>query len=662
MPVVDPASQQARKTLCFGSFELDVRSGQLSKRGIRIKLQQQPIQVLIYLAERAGQVVTREELQAAIWPSDTFVDFEQGLNRSINKIRAALNDEAINPRFIETLSRKGYRFVAPASTSTGLQSIAAEESPAVALPASPPVKSKLSRGFLWTSAIAALVAVAAAGFLAWNWSNPKSEFYWRALNRFTWLTSEQHKPAGNESAPTTPASSVAVIPFWNEGAGPAFDYLRFALAEDIVTDLTYAPFVSVRPLTSTSKYVSGPRDAQTVSREMKVSYVISGDLLNDGHKLTVTVELIRASDSRLLWRESVSAAPQELMLLHRELAARVQDGLLPALGKSEQITSEIPAPHNQQAYELFMRAVAVPRDPGSNKAAIAYLNESVTHDPDYAPAWVELGWRYYLDAEYSDGGELAYWKSADANTRAQALDPNGTANSVALKTEHGDLQGAFDEAQRLLSRRPDASVSHYQAAYVYRYAGLLDQAAQECDAALTIDPGYFFLRSCSKVFMYKGDYRHAQAFVDLDGSSGWSVRQRMQFALRQKNYAEALSLAAIAVESGYNDSQIVAARLQHSPATKLDTIGTQQEAYAVKESDPEEKYEIAAMLNFAGQSDRAMRILKMAIQKNYCATPQIDVDPLLATLRTRPDFQALRNTAATCQQNFLAGVRANPHR
>jgi tetratricopeptide (TPR) repeat protein len=309
-----------------------------------------------------------------------------------------------------------------------------------------------------------------------------------------------------------------------------------------------------------------------------------------------------------------------------------------------------------------MRAVAVPRDPGSNKAAIAYLNESVTQDPDYAPAWVELGWRYYLDAEYSDGGELAYWKSADANARAQSLDPNGTANSVALKTEHGDLQGAYDEAQRLLSRRPDASVSHYQAAYVYRYAGLLDQAAGECDTALAIDPGYFFLRSCSKVFMYKGNYPRAQVFVDLDGSSGWSVRQKMQFALRQKNYGEALSLAPIAVESGYNDSQIIAGSLQHSPPAKLEAIGAQQEAYAAKESDPEEKYEIAAMLSFAGQGDRAMRVLKTAIQKNYCATSLLDSDPLLATLRTRPDFQDLKASSATCQQNFLAGVRANPHR
>src|SRR5260370_41616859 len=143
------ASSKTDEILCLGSFELDVRAGKLRKRAMRVKLQRQPFEVLTYLARHAGDVVTREELQSAIWPSDTFVDFDQGLNRSINKIRAALNDDVGTPRFIETLSGKGYRFVAPVSAGSSLPGTGEEgSSVAIALPAFPQRSKSLVGLFL----------------------------------------------------------------------------------------------------------------------------------------------------------------------------------------------------------------------------------------------------------------------------------------------------------------------------------------------------------------------------------------------------------------------------------------------------------------------------------------------------------------------------------
>jgi tetratricopeptide (TPR) repeat protein len=276
-------------------------------------------------------------------------------------------------------------------------------------------------------------------------------------------------------------------------------------------------------------------------------------------------------------------------------------------------------------------------------------------DPDYAPAWDELGWRYYLDAAYSDGGEKAYGKSVEASARAASLVPNGTDNWNTVRVEHGQLQEGYDEALRLLSRRPDTAAAHFEMAYVYRYSGLLDQSARECDAALAIDPGDFLLRSCAKVFMHKGDYARAQSFVDLDGSSGWSVRQRMHFALRQHNYP--LALGTLAVASGYKDSEIVVAKLEHKSPEVLDSLGAREETSAATQSDPEEKYEVAAMLSFADQTTRAIRVLRTAIDNNYCANPLLDVDPLLANLRARPDFRELNARAASCQRSFLDHLR-----
>ena len=465
-----------------------------------------------------------------------------------------------------------------------------------------------------------------------------------------------HKTASESAiargADSAAVNSIAVVPFANLGAGASLDYLRYALASDIITDLTYARSLSVRPLASTSKYGDHPEDPQAVGRTLKASYVISGYFANDGGQIAITAEMSRVSDDRVLWRETLSAAPNELVQLHDDLAWSLQKGVIGVLG-SGQMAGAIPVPHSQRAYDLYLRSVAVPRDPMPNRKAIADLAESVRQDPGYAPAWTQLAWRYYIDASYGDGGEEAYRKSEDATSHAASLDPLGTDNWITLRAERGDLEGAWNLARNLLLLRPDSWDSHFEMSYVYRYAGMLDQAAKECDKGLSSDPGNPILRSCSKVYMYKGDFARAAVFVDLDGSSGWSVRQRMQFALRQKNYTEALALAKVATETGYHDADIARVRLENQPAAVLDKIGATEAAYAQKQSDSEDEYEIGAMLSFAGQLDRALRVVGDSVRRGYCAVPMLESDPLLAGLRERPRFREIESQAATCQRNFL---------
>ena len=453
-------------------------------------------------------------------------------------------------------------------------------------------------------------------------------------------------------ADSAAVNSIAVVPFANWGAGASLDYLRYALASDIITDLTYARSLSVRPLASTSKYGDHPEDPQAIGRALKASYVISGYFANDGGQIAITAEMSRVSDDRVLWRETLSAAPDQLLQLHDDLAWSLQKGVIGVLG-SGQMAGTIPVPHSQLAYDLYLRSVAVPRDPVPNRKAIADLAESVQQDPSYAPAWTQLAWRYYIDASYGDGGEEAYRKSEDATAHAASLDPLGTANWITLRTERGDLEGAWNLARNLLLLRPDSWDSHFEMSYVYRYAGLLDQAAAECDKGLSSDPGNPILRSCSKVYMYKGDFARAAVFVDLDGSSGWSVRQRMQFALRRKNYNEALALAKVATETGYHDAEIARVRLENQPVAVLDKTGATEATFAQKQSDSEDEYEIGAMLSFAGQEDRALRVIGDSVRRGYCAVPMLESDPLLGGLRERPRFREIESQAATCQRNFL---------
>lgn len=617
------------------------------RAGVRVKIQDQPLRVLMALLEQPREIVSREDLRRILWPAGTFVDFDGSLNVIVKKLRAAIGDDPGNPRFIETIPGKGYRFIAPvaveeagahsARTSVPPKADGPVPVPPNADPAPDPARERARlRSFAGAAGAAAVLVIVALSFL-----------HFRKAGR----------EGGARPADLAATNSIAVVPFANWGAGPSLDYLRYALASDIITDLTYARSLSVRPLASTSKYGDHPEDPQAEGREMKASYVISGYFENDGGQLAVTAEMSRVADDRVLWRETLSAAPTDLVRLHDDLAWSLQKGVIGVLGTGE-MTGTIPVPHSQRAYDLYLRSVAIPRDPAPNKEAILDLAESVKEDPAYGPAWIELAWRYYIDASYSDGGEQAYRNSEDASAHAASLDPLGTANWITLRTERGDLQGAWNLARNLLALRPDSWDSHFEMSYVYRYAGLLDKAAMECNAGLTADPGNPILRSCSKVFMYRGDYARAEVFVDLDGSSGWSVRQRMQFALRQKKDAEALALARLATDTGYHDADIARARLENQPPAVLDRTGATAVAYAERQSDSEDEYEVGAMLSFAGQSDRALRVLGDAVRRGYCAVPMLESDPLLAGLRERPQFRALESQAATCQRNFLAYVTA----
>jgi DNA-binding winged helix-turn-helix (wHTH) protein/TolB-like protein len=626
----------------FGLFEADAARGTLTRNGVRVRIQDQPFRVLILLLEKPGEIVSREVLRQKLWPEGTYVDFDGSLNVILKKLRAAIDDDSDNPRFIETVPRRGYRFIAPVDAAEPETHSPAAVSGNGQNGAHSPAALGIEQSLRTRTSIAIIAAVMVV-----------------LLTAVIITRSLRHKASGSPDA--APRTSLAVIPFSNEGAGNSFDYLRFALASDIVTDLSYERSMSVRPFASTTKYADTHVDPQAVGREMRVDYVISGNFLNENGELKVDTELTRVSDDTVLWRDTLSAPVAQWVRLHEELAERLQNGVIAKVGGAP-ITNEIPVPHRPRAYDMYLRAVAMPRDPTPNRTAIALLTEAVSEDAEYAPAWSELAWRYYLDAEYSGGGEASYRLSEEATARATALDPNGTTNFVAQKAEHGDLNAAYDEAQGLLSRRPDSSDAHFEMSYVYRYAGLLDEAARECEAALTIDPGNFIFRSCSKVFMYEGKKSRAQAFFDLDGNSGWSVRQEMQAALRQKDNAFALALSIIALESGYKDVEVIVAQLEHKPADQIAAAAAREEAEVMSQSDPEEKYEVAAMLSTAGQTDRAMKVLKSAVETGYCATPLLGTDSLLDNLRSRPDFAQLETVSTRCQQNFVAHVKAASER
>jgi tetratricopeptide (TPR) repeat protein len=301
----------------------------------------------------------------------------------------------------------------------------------------------------------------------------------------------------------------------------------------------------------------------------------------------------------------------------------------------------------------------VAHDSAPNKQAIRMLEQAVALDPTYAPPWSNLGTRYYYDAQYSDGGEAAYQRSDAAVERATALDPNlveAAQGRVVLSVESGRLYEAYERAQELLKRRPDSGIAHFGLAYVYNYGGLLDDSARECDAALALDPNNYAFRSCSLTFLELGKYERALDYVRLDAGSEWSSRVAGEILVRQGKLDEALRKFKSLSKAANQPSDLVEAFLEHRPTSEIAALAVQDEALTMANRDPEPKYLGAALDAFIGQGDVALRMLRRAVEQNYCGYPAMDGDPLFASIRNTPEFAAIRTAGIDCQKKFKAHI------
>ena len=624
----------------FGLFELDPDNGRLLRRGVSVRIHDQPLRLLCRLLERPGQIVTREELCQSLWPEGTYVDFDGSLNAALKKLRSALGDDAENPTFIETVPKRGYRFIAPVDYDRPVEKIAAGTETTIPVSAVP--------GLLDNDRTA----------------SPDARFHWQTIGMVAgaalllFLGAWAYRWKENPKSPA-PRNVIAVLPFSNEGAGPDFDYLRYAIANDLVSDLSYAQSINVRPFASTSKYAAQPTDPVAAGKELQVSHVLAGGFLRDQQNLRVNLELIDVALNRTVWHDELTVPSHELIPLHDKLAISASQRLVPAMSVAAVSLDKVPAPRNEQAFELFMHSLVISLDPGPNQDAIHTLEQSLSLDSTYVPAWSQLSWRYYIDYHYGSGGEAALEKALQATRHLSELDPSSPPNSTTIRTEQGELNVAYEQAAAYLRRRPDFSMAHFWMGYVLRYAGVLDQAGKECDAALAIDPGFNVLRTCATAFILQGDYAHAQKYINVAQDPGFEALLRMHIALRARNVAEVLAEANSVAQMGYHnmDAKLAHLCLSHPSDSELAKAVADVESDPVASRDHELLYENADALAFCGQPDAALRQLNRAIKGNYCSYPAIDKDPLFDSIRPRPEFAELRQAGIQCQQNFLAAAK-----
>jgi len=494
----------------------------------------------------------------------------------------------------------------------------------------PPVAPR-SRSVVWIGIAA--VALAAAGVA------------WYLIRR----------PAARSTTARAGQTSIAVLPFQNLGADKATDFLKLALPDEIVTTLSYAPTLAIRPFAATRKYEKPDTDPQRAGKELGVDRVLTGHYLGAGDRLQVTLEVMETEGNRVVWRDTFDGSTTNLIPVRQQITDRLKQGLLPLLGAGAVAAEGPPRPKNAEAYDLFLRSAAIARDPGPNKEAISMLERSVGLDPSYPPAWNALSLRYHYDGAYSDGGERALAHARVAAERALALDPElvGAAQQlILLRVEGGELDSAYDQAADLLRRRPDNADAHFSLAYLLRYAGLLEEAGRECEAARRLDPKNYRWRSCTMTFSQLGEYGRAKDYIALDRGSDWAGFHSVLVLLREGKREEA---RAILRERGrVYFSRTVAACLENRPRAEIESLAREEAAAVMKERDPEPKYHSAGHFADCGERETALRLLRKAVEQNYCSYPAMDNDPLLASIRGTPEFAAIRQAGIECQKRFLA--------
>jgi TolB-like protein/DNA-binding winged helix-turn-helix (wHTH) protein/Tfp pilus assembly protein PilF len=466
---------------------VDFRAGELLKNGRRIRLQDQPLQVLAMLLERPREVVTREEVQKRLWPGETFVDFDHGLNNAINRLREALNDSADAPRFIETLPRRGYRFIAEVRSDaqasiegssqvtstewTTAPSVGAPEPPSVVTSLSPLPRSHSRR--LWLAA--AGIGVAAAVIL------------------FLFLGRRRPFPA----SASTQIRSVAVLPLDNLSGDPSQEYFADEITDALTTSLAQMHGIRVISRTSAMHYKGTKKALPEIAKELGVDAVVEGSASRANGVIHVNAQLVYARSDSHIWAHTYEGAASGPAPIESEIANDIarKIGATRPLDSSNSLSKTVSV--NPEAYDLYLRAERYygleVRE--ANDRAIRLLEKSVEIDPQFAPAYAALTTAYRDRAFGVEINEPQWIEKANvAVAKALALDPNLPEAYVSRgyllwsRANGWSVERAVSDYRHALELNPNLAEAHHQLANVYNHVGLLDRADEEIKKAIALDP------------------------------------------------------------------------------------------------------------------------------------------------------------------------------
>ncbi|HSA91719.1 MAG TPA: winged helix-turn-helix domain-containing protein [Terriglobales bacterium] len=493
-------STSSRRTVRFGVFEADLRSGELRKSGTRIKLQEQPFQVLGMLLERPGDVVTRDELRQKLWPADTFVDFDDGLNTAVKKLRDTLGDSADTPRFIETLPKRGYRFIAPVNgrDESTASVIPVQPAPIPPTAATPPWRSRALK-------LGLLGAVVVLGVL------------------LGMRTGTGDNPA------LAPVRSIAVLPLENLSGDPSQEYLADGLTDALTTNLAQTAPLRVISRTSAMNYKGKRKPVQDIARELNVDALVEGSVVRSGERIRVSAQLIHAATDQHLWAQSYERDVADLLALQDEIAQSVAREIRVQLNPEQRRSMARLRSADPQAYDHYLRGrfYSDSKNPAEFEISVREMEQAVALDPGFAPAWAQLA-RGYSERAFWSRPQESQWaqKATQAVEKALSADPDlpeahlARANVLWTRANRFPHEKAIAAEKRALALNPNLDEAHHLLGMKYLHLGLFEKGEREMQTALTLNPANVGVRYRLAVNqLYQGNYQ--QAAAGLMGTRGY---------------------------------------------------------------------------------------------------------------------------------------------
>jgi TolB-like protein/DNA-binding winged helix-turn-helix (wHTH) protein/Flp pilus assembly protein TadD len=472
---------QLRGRLRFGVFEVDFNAGELRKNGLRVRLQQQPFQVLAMLLERPGEVVGREELQKRLWPADTFVDFDHGLNKAINKIRHALGDSAESPRFVETIARRGYRFLAEVK----VVDVAPVPGPELPPPPHPAAEARERQD------LASKLPMVERFPPSITWKI----FVFLLLSLVASLAVWRLHPWGRPSP--TGIRSLAVLPLESLSNDASQDYFADGMTDELISDLGQISALRVISRTSVMVYKHAREPLPQIARELNVDAVVEGTVLRSGDRVRITAQLIEASTDKHLWSQSYEGELRDTLTLQNSVAKAIADQIRINLNPREQAALKKVTVVNPEAYESYLKGRYFwnKRTADGLSKAIDYFNEAVNKDPDYAQAYAGLADSYALAGDWKYAllaPKEAYPKAKAAATKAIALDGTlGEAHislAFCLDNFDWDWESAGREFTRGIELSPGYATGYDWYGWHLAMLGRNGEAVAEVEKAESLDP------------------------------------------------------------------------------------------------------------------------------------------------------------------------------
>jgi TolB-like protein/DNA-binding winged helix-turn-helix (wHTH) protein len=619
--------------LRFGVFEFDPKSGDLRKAGRRIRLQNQPRQVLKLLVSRPGELVTREELQRELWPGDTFVDFENGVNVAVRKIRDALGDVTPSPRFIETERAQGYRFIAPV-TELRFQpaSLATAEIPGTSEPRRIP-----------TRLVGALAAAVVIGTSLWLWRG----------------VLQRPHPAPEEFAAPI---SVAILPLAATG-GETEEFLAIGIPDGIITRLSNVRGLRVRPTRAVAAFQDTAIDIQEIGRRLASEYVLMGTIRATGNRVRVSVQLVRAKNVSPVWGATYDVARADLLGIEDAAAEQISKALHVRLSDVERERLYRRYTRNVAAYERYLRGRAQLRALTHQGALRAISEFEAARDLDgkYALAYAGLATAAaQLRVRFTSNERDEVWgvRAREEAHRALAIDPELAEAHEALAAVHRfqeyDWDAVIRESQRALELNPSLDMPHLYLAVAYFHIGLLQDAETEVRAARNlnvlnrVEP----LEILGAIHLFSGRFDDAlgQLSQVYDSSDSRIVRYLFGWALYYQGRREP---AEAQLEAMINDEGPLASNARATLAAIRAARGATSSARALADrvaSEPDLIHHGAYGLGTAyaqlEDAGTAVRWLSQAAVTGFPCYPWFERDPLLDPIRTDLRFV-----------DFMTGVR-----